>query len=145
MNTLDTRKKILFICKHNSVRSQIAEALINHYYGDRFRAFSAGIKPTFVNPNAIKVMKEIGIDINQQQAKSIDRFKGNFFDVVVTVCGEANETCPFFPAADKSIHHSFKDPSKFKGSIAEITDAFRKTRDEIKSWLEQELEKKDNQ
>lgn len=129
------KKKVLFICTYNSVRSQMAEGLMKTLFHDTFEVFSAGIIPTGVNPYAIEVMKEIGIDISNNRSKSIEEFKDANFDYVVTVCDNAKEACPFFPGK-KILHQSFKDPSKFEGSIEETLEKFRKTRDEIKNWIE---------
>lgn len=129
-------KKILFLCTHNSARSQMAEALVNHFWKDRFQAFSAGTEPGAVNPNAVTVMKEIGIDIAGARSKSAEEFIGEHFDLVVTVCDLARQNCPFFPGAKEIVHRSFKDPSAFAGSEKEIRLKFRKTRNRIKSWLE---------
>ena len=129
-------KKILFICTHNSVRSQMAEGLLNCMFGDRYQAFSAGVKPGRINPLAIDVMAEIGIDISRQRSKSIEEVMDNFYDTVVTVCDGARETCPLYPGGAELLHHPFEDPSSFEGSPEEIVDQFRKVRDEIKEWLE---------
>jgi len=128
------KKKVLFICTNNSCRSQIAEGLLNSILGTKFIAFSAGINPTKVSPFAIEVMKEKGIDLSKQYSKSIEEFKGNNFDFVVTVCDNAKEICPFYPGK-KIIHKSFEDPSKFNGNIEETLEIFRKTRDKIKTWI----------
>ncbi len=127
-------QKVLFICTHNSARSQIAEGLLNTIYGDKYEAFSAGIEKTRVNPYAIKVMKEIGIDISNHVSKSIEEFRDMTFDFVVTVCDNAKESCPFFPGK-KVLHKSFEDPANFNGEIKETLAIFRKVRDEIKSWI----------
>lgn len=139
------KKKILFICTNNSARSQMAEALLNHEYGNRYEAQSAGTHPTQVNPYAIVVMDEIGIDISHNRSKSINEFKGRTFDTVVTVCNRAREACPFFPGAGKVIHKSFQDPAKKKGSHSEIASAFRNARDQIRVWIKEELVTMDNQ
>ena len=136
------KKKVLFLCTHNSCRSQMAEGLLNSIYGTRFIAYSAGIKPTNVNPYAIEVMKEIGIDISKHYSKSIEDFKDSNFNFVVTVCDNAKETCPFFPGK-KILHKSFEDPAKINGSIEEILNLFRKIRDEIKTWIVDTFEKED--
>jgi len=128
------KKKILFICTHNSCRSQIAEGLLNYYCGDRFFAMSAGVEKTRVHPLAVQVMNEIDIDISTQYSKLIDEFQNDKFDIVVTVCDHANETCPFYPGK-KIIHKGFEDPSKVDGSDEEQLVAFRNTRDEIKEWI----------
>ena len=132
------KKSILFICTHNSARSQIAEGLVNVLYSDKFEAQSAGIIATKVNPFAIKAMKEIGIDIKHHRSKSIQEFKGKIFDIVVTVCDNAKETCPFFPGK-VVIHKGFEDPSVSKGSNRKKLETFKRVRDEIKIWLENEI------
>lgn len=132
------KHSILFICTHNSARSQLAEGLVNHYFGDVWTAKSAGTEKTAVKPLAIQAMTEIGIDISQHTSKTIQAFQGQEFDVVVTVCDNARETCPFFPGKNV-IHHSFVDPSNAQGSDAEKLAAFRRTRDDIKAWLDEQL------
>ena len=127
-------KEILFICTHNSARSQMAEALTNAYLSNKYKAFSAGTTATTVNPYVIKALNEIGIDTSKQRSKSINEFAGKQFDVVVTVCDHAKETCPFFPGK-KVIHKSFVDPSKFQGTKEQIMQQVRLVRDEIKEWL----------
>jgi arsenate reductase len=135
------KKKVLFLCTHNSARSQIAEGLVNALYGDKYEAYSAGIQPSQVNPYAIKVMKEIGIDISKQRSKSVEEFRGEKFDLVATVCDQAKEACPFFPGGKKFLHKGFKDPSQFKGTEEEILAEVRRVRDEIKDWIEKVLVK----
>ncbi len=130
------KQKALFICTHNSARSQMAEGLLNHLYGDKYEADSAGTQPTGVNPYAIKVMQEIGIDISHHRSKSVQEFLNQEIDCVITVCDSANETCPFFPGGKKRLHQSFQDPSIFTGSEEEILNGFRKVRDEIKKWIQ---------
>ncbi|MCX8094686.1 MAG: arsenate reductase ArsC [Caldisericia bacterium] len=129
------KKRVLFICTHNSARSQIAEGLINHFLKNKYIGFSAGTKPTNVNPLAIEVMKEIGIDISNYRSKSILEFKGEKFDYVVTVCDSAKENCPFFPGAKEYLHYSFEDPSSFEGSKEEKLNKFREVRDKIKEFI----------
>ena len=128
------KKKVLFICTHNSARSQIAEAYLNKLYGDEYDAYSAGTEPTSVNPHVIKVMAEIDVNLSNARSKSIEEFRGQIFDYVVTVCDHAKEVCPFFPG-EKILHKSFRDPSTFKGSKQEILEETRKIRDEVKKWL----------
>lgn len=132
------KKTILFICTHNSARSQLAEGLVNHYFSETWEAQSAGTEKTFVKPFAIKAMAEAGIDISHHTSKTVDVFKEQQFDVVVTVCDSARETCPFFPG-NKVVHQSFVDPSNAQGSDAEKLAAFCRTRDEIKAWLDERL------
>ena len=135
------RRRILFICTHNSARSQMAEGLMNARYGDRFEAQSAGIEPTEVHPLAIKAMAELGIDISHHRSKSIEEFLGQEFDYVVTVCDHAKEACPFFPGAKEYLHASFPDPASVEGTEEERLEAFRRVRDEIAAWLERTFEK----
>lgn len=134
------KNTILFICTHNSARSQLAEGLVNHYFGETWDAKSAGTEATFVKPFAIKAMAAAGIDISHQTSKTVAAFQGQTFDVVVTVCDSAKETCPFFPGK-KVIHQSFIDPSNASGSDEDKLAAFCRTRDEIKSWLDATLPK----
>ncbi len=135
------KKKVLFICTHNSARSQMAEGLLNALYGDHYEAYSAGTEPSRVNPYAIKIMAEIGIDISNHFSKSIEKFKGMEFDFVVTVCDYAKENCPFFPGGKKYLHKGFKDPSKVKGDKNRVLEEFRRIRDEIKNWIEKTFSK----
>ncbi len=131
----EVKKRILFICTHNSARSQIAEGLTNALYNNKYEASSAGTEPTQVNPYAIKVMAEIGIDISMSTSKHVDEFLGQTFDYVVTVCDHAKETCPFFPGAKQYFHQGFTDPAAAQGSESDKITAFRRTRDEIRDWL----------
>jgi arsenate reductase len=132
------KQSVLFLCTHNSSRSQIAEGLVNHFSKDDFEAFSAGTIATKVNPFAVKVMKELGVNIKNQYSKSIEEFRARKFDHVVTVCDNARESCPFFPG-DNIIHKSFADPAAAQGSEEEKLEAFRKVRDEILAWLKEGL------
>jgi len=129
------KKSVLFICTHNSARSQMAEGLLRSMYGDKYEVASAGTIASQVNPYAIEVMKEIGIDISNHRSKSIEEFRGKTFDYVITVCDRANETCPFFPGK-VHIHRNFEDPALATGSDEEKLKVFRKVRDEIRSWIE---------
>jgi arsenate reductase len=129
------KKKVLFICTHNSARSQMAEGLLNALYGEFYQAYSAGSNPTEVSPYAIRVLKEIGIDISHHRSKSVNEFLGQEIDYVVTVCDRAQESCPFFPSAGVRLHQSFSDPANFTGGEEELLTKFRQTRDEIKNWL----------
>jgi arsenate reductase len=126
---------VLFLCTHNSARSQMAEAFLNHLCGDKFRAESAGISPTGINAYVKRAMAEIGIDLSTQRSKRILEFQGKTFDYVVTVCDQARETCPFFPG-EKQIHKPFPDPSAFSGAEEEILAKVRAVRDEIKGWID---------
>jgi arsenate reductase (thioredoxin) len=133
------KKRILFICTHNSARSQMAEGLLRALAADQFEAFSAGTEATHVRPLAIKAMAELGIDISRQQSKTLDRYLNEPFDEVITVCDTAAEACPFFPGAAKRHHWSFPDPSKATGSEAEQLAVYRRVRDEIQARIEKEL------
>ena len=128
------KKKVLFICTHNSARSQMAEGILRAFYLELYEAYSAGTNPLEVNPHAVKVMEEIGIDISGHQAKSIQEFKDGLFDYVVTVCDQAKESCPFFPGR-KVIHKGFPDPTQFDGTEEDILSKFRDLRDEIRDWI----------
>ena len=135
------KKTVLFICVHNSARSQIAEGLVNALHGDRFEAVSGGTEATRVHPAAIEAMAEIGIDISGHYSKSIDIFEGRRFDSVVMVCDDKQTDCPFFPGGKDYIHHAFDDPAACTGTEAEVLACFRKSRDEIRAWIEQTLAK----
>jgi len=125
------KKRILFLCTHNSCRSQMAEGLVNHYHGDRFTAFSAGTEATRVNPLAIQVLAELGIDISCHSSKTLNEFSGQQFDYVITLCGSANEQCPLFFGGVQRVHIGFDDPSQRSGTPEEVLPEFRKVRDEI--------------
>ena len=128
-------KTVLFICTHNSGRSQMAEAFLNALCSDRYEAKSAGVTPTGLNPYVVKAMAEVGIDLSTHRSKSILEFQGKTFDYVVTVCDTAREICPFFPGKTE-IHKNFPDPEEFKGAEKEILLKVREVRDEIKGWIE---------
>jgi arsenate reductase len=129
-------KTVLFICTHNSARSQMAEAFLNKLCGDRYEAKSAGVTPTQINPYVAKAMAEIGFDLSTHRSKSILEFQGKIFDYVVTVCDSARENCPFFPGKIE-IDKSFPDPSAFKGTEGKLLQKVRVVRDEIKNWVEE--------
>lgn len=131
----ERKKRILFVCTHNSSRSQMAEGLLRALRGDRYEAFSAGTEPKMVHPAAIATMAEIGIDIRDQWSKGLPEFGKATFDEVVTVCGHAQETCPFVPGPHLKRHQGFEDPSAAEGSEADVLAAFRRVRDEIRDWI----------
>ncbi len=133
------KKKVLFVCTHNSARSQMAEGLLRYFYGNYYDVYSAGTLPTGVNEYAKIVMEEIGIDISFHRSKNVDDFKDESFDFVVTVCDSAKENCPYFSGGKNYIHKSFIDPSDVKGNNEDIREAFRKVRDEIKGWIEEQF------
>ena len=147
-----SKVNVLFLCNHNSARSQIAEGLLRHYYDEKYEVFSAGSTPTQVNPLAVKVMAEIGVDISNQRSKSIEEFRNKDIDLVISVCkSSAKVFCAFcsspiigtrpeiiaetLPKAKHYLHYPFNDPSEVEGSEDEKIAAFRQTRDEIKKWI----------
>jgi arsenate reductase (thioredoxin) len=131
--------RVLFVCTHNSARSQMAEGYLNALGGDRFDARSAGTEARGIHPLAIQAMAEEGIDVAMQESKTIDRFLKQPFDLVITVCDDAAEACPVFPGAAKRMHWSFPDPSKTIGDDDERYAAFVRVRDAIRERIEQEL------
>ncbi len=148
---LQEKKKVLFLCYHNSARSQMAEGLLRSMYGDSYEVYSAGIVATVVDPRAIQVMEEIGFDISAHRSKAAQEFKDTVFDIAITVCDRARQNCPVCstplelpdeqpklvgqPQAKEVIHKSFKDPADAVGSEEEQLEAFRRVRDEIKEWI----------
>lgn len=129
------KKKVLILCTGNSARSQMAEGLLRHIAGDKFEIASAGTIASFVRPQAIAVMAEIGIDIAGHRSKCLDEFLATPFDYVITVCDNANEACPVFPGPAKRFHWSFDDPAEAAGSDEEQLAVFRRVRDEIRETL----------
>ncbi len=125
------KKSVLVLCTGNSARSQMGEGLFRVEGGGEIEVSSAGTKPSSVRPEAIAVMKEIGIDISGHRSKSVDEFAGRPFDYVVTVCDNARDTCPVFPPGAERIHWSFEDPAAVEGTEAKRLEAFRRTRDLI--------------
>ena len=133
------KKRVLFLCTHNSARSQMAEGLLRHLGGEQFEAFSAGTEATAVRPLAIRAMQELGIDISRQQSKTLDRYLNDPFDEVITVCDAAAEVCPVFPGAKRRRHWSFPDPSQAVGTEEEQLAVYRAVRDAIRARIETEL------
>ena len=129
------KKRLLILCTANSARSQMAEGLMRHDHGERFEVESAGSKATLVRPEAIAVMNEIGIDISGHRSKVVDEFAEQSFDYVLTVCDNAKESCPIFPGHGNRLHHSFEDPAAVQGSDEDRLAAFRRIRDQIRSYL----------
>ncbi len=136
MDKARDKKKVLFLCTGNSCRSQIAEGWASHLKPDSIEAYSAGIRPIGVSSRAIKVMAEVGVDISMQTSKHIDDLSAIDFDYVVTLCDNASEQCPVFGGRARLIHRAFEDPYFATGSEEEIMAAFRKTRDQIKTFVE---------
>jgi arsenate reductase len=132
-----SKTKVLFVCTHNSARSQIAEGFLRHIGGDTFDAASAGTEPGALHPLAVEVMAEAGIDISAQRAKSVDDYVQQRFDYVITVCDNAREACPYFPNAVRSLHWSLPDPSRADGSGEKRSAVFRAVRDAIRAHIEQ--------
>ena len=132
-------QRVLFLCTHNSARSQMAEGLLRAWASDRFDSFSAGVEATEVRPLAIRAMAEIGIDITGQSSKRLDDYLGQPFDYAITVCDEAREACPFFPGAARQLHWSFDDPSGATGDEDARLAVFRRVRDEIGDRIRMEL------
>ena len=135
--------KVLFLCTGNSCRSQMAEARLRELGGGRFTVYSAGLEPHGVNPNTIIVMEELGIDMSGHRSKQLDEYIGKVnFDFLITVCGNADERCPYFPGMGTRMHWPFQDPAAFEGPEEEKLDFFRKVRDQIRekiqSWLDEE-------
>lgn len=126
------RQRVLFVCTHNSARSQMAEALLRHWGDDRFEVHSSGTEVTAVRPEAVAVMRELGIDISSQRSKSVERYLGQSWDWVITVCDRAKESCPVFPGAERTAHWGFDDPSEATGSEAERLAVFRRVANEIR-------------
>ncbi len=138
-DTIDGRLRVLFLCTGNSCRSQMAEGWARQLKSEQFEAWSAGIETHGLNPNAVLVMKEAGVDISGHQSKDLDQLSGVEFDFVVTVCGHAHETCPVFPGQAKVIHRGFDDPpalARTAETEAEALGHYRRVRDEIKSYVE---------
>jgi len=130
------KKRVLILCTGNSARSQMAEGLLRHDAGGRFEVFSAGTRPSHVRPEAVAVMRELGIDISGQCSKSVDAFSGQSFHYVLTVCDNAKESCPIFPGSSAMIHRNFEDPAALQGSEEERLALFRRVRDEMRQYLQ---------
>jgi len=138
-----SKLKLLYLCTGNSCRSQMAEGWTRHLKGNQIEVYSAGIETHGLNPNAVKVMAEAGVDISGHQSQHIDEFKDVDLDVVVTVCAHAHETCPYFPGSAKVVHVGFDDPPKMARELAAQgaseeaqLDCYRKVRDEIKAFVQ---------
>lgn len=130
-----SKKRVLILCTGNSARSQMAEGLFRHEAGERYEVHSAGTKPSTVRSEAIAVMQEVGIDISSHRSKSVDEFAGQDFDLVITVCDNAKESCPVFPAKTQRLHWAFEDPAAVEGPEEHRKAAFRKVRDQIQARI----------
>lgn len=135
----DAAKRVLFLCTHNSARSQMAEGLLRELGGERFDAHSAGTEAAVVRPLAISAMREIGIDISGHRSKTLDRYVNAPFDLVITVCDDAREACPVFPGATEQRHWSLPDPAAATGTGEDRLAVFREVRDELRRRIESEL------
>lgn len=127
--------KVLVLCTENACRSQMAEGLINNDLAGRVTARSAGVRPSRVNPRAIRVMAELGLDISRQRSKPVDELAGETFDLVITVCDQAREQCPLFPGETEVMHLGFPDPARATGTEEEILAAFRQVRGALREQL----------
>lgn len=135
MNLMNGKKNVLILCTGNSCRSQLAEAIVNHDLGGQWQAFSAGTQPAgYVHSMALQVLEEIGI-LHEGQSKSVERFRGQPFDVVITVCDDAAENCPVWLGKGKRVHIGFPDPAQAQGSPAEILTVFQQVRDDIRTRI----------
>jgi arsenate reductase len=133
------KKRVLFLCTGNSCRSQMAEAWTKHLKGDQFEAYSAGVKPKDIDPRAIRAMAEAGLDISGQKSKDVDALGSTEFDYVITLCDNARESCPYFPAKTRLIHRGFDDPPKLAEKSKNEEEAmthYHRVRDEIRAFVE---------
>ncbi len=136
---MSDKRRVLFLCTHNSARSQMAEGLLRHLAGERFEAYSAGTVATRVRPLAIRAMADLGIDISGQESKTLDRYLAEPFDAVITVCDDASAACPLFPGGKSRLHWSFPDPSRAEGDEASRLAAYRYVRDAVADRIAREL------
>ncbi len=130
-----TKKRVLFVCSHNSARSQMAEARVNAWGGDAFEAYSAGTEATGIRPETVQVMAEIGFDLSGNRSKTVDEFHGQPFNWFITVCDEAQKNCPVLPGVQSVGHWSIEDPSLATGSSEERLEAFRTARDRVRDRI----------
>ncbi len=130
-----TKKRVLFVCTHNSARSQMAEAMVNAWAGDTFEAFSAGTEASIIRPETVAVMQEIGFDLSANRSKSVEEFRGQPFHWFITVCDEAQKNCPVLPGVENVAHWSIEDPAHVTGSPEERLAAFRTARDRVRDRI----------
>lgn len=135
------KKRLLILCTGNSCRSQMAEGWFRHFGEDQFEVYSAGVETHGVNPDAVKVMKETGIDISGHTSNHVDEYDDVDFDIVLTVCDHAKERCPVLPGNARQVHHNFTDPASAKGSKEERLEVFRQVRDEIRDFAQDFVQK----
>ncbi len=135
------KKRVLFLCTGNSCRSQMADGLVNRDFAGRLEAFSAGTEPHGLNPKAVQVMAEIGIDISGNSSDHVSKYEGQPFDYVISLCGDADEKCPAFFGGVKRLHMPFDDPPRATGSEEEVMAVYRRVRDEIRARMHAFFEK----
>ncbi|MFN4198080.1 MAG: arsenate reductase ArsC [Flavobacterium sp.] len=135
-------KKILVLCTGNSCRSQMAHGYLQHFAGNQAIVYSAGVETHGLNPFAVGIMAEDGIDISKHTSNHVDEYQDITFDYVITVCDNAKEACPFFPSQTQTLHHSFEDPSKASGTAKELIAEFRRVRNQIKDFSEKFVNEK---
>ena len=135
-----SKQQVLFLCTGNSCRSQMAEGFLRHIAGAQFDVYSSGVKPSHVNPMAIQVMDEVGIDISSHSSDDVKKYLDEEFNIVITVCDHAKEACPQFPSVGTQLHWSFEDPAEAEGTEAERLKVFHRVRDEIREKIEGWLE-----
>jgi arsenate reductase len=131
-----SKQRVLFLCTHNSARSQMAEGWLRHLAGDRFEVHSAGTEATRVRPLAVRAMAEAGVDIAGHASKTLERYLGQPWDYVITVCDDANDACPLFPGGRRRLHWPFPDPSRATGTEEEQLAVYRRVRDAIRARIE---------
>ena len=136
---MNQKRTVLILCTGNSARSQMAEGLLKYICNNRYDVHSAGTSPSSVRPEAVAVMSEVGIDISHHRSKSVDEFAGRQIDYVLTVCDNAQENCPYFPARTRLTHYAFDDPADVRGDEETRLTAFRRVRDQIRKYLDNEF------
>jgi arsenate reductase len=136
---IDKKTTVLFVCIHNAARSQMAEGIANSLFKDKLESKSAGTKPTALDPYAVKVMAEIGIDISWHKVKSLKDLKGEQFDFLVTLCKDDEDLCPFYPGAKETLHRTINDPPGINGTEEQKMSAYRLMRDEILGFIRQQF------
>ncbi|MBI4214275.1 MAG: arsenate reductase ArsC [Chloroflexi bacterium] len=134
---MSQKQRVLFLCTHNSARSQMAEGWLRNRYGEQFEAYSAGTEATVLRPLAIRAMAEIGVDISGQESKTLEQYLTQPWDYVITVCDQANQTCPTFPGGPHRLHWSVPDPSSAEGTEADQLAAYRQARDDLRQRIDQ--------
>ena len=137
MAQVSQKRRVLFLCTHNSARSQMAEGWLRNRWGDRFEAYSAGTEAAALRPLAVRAMAEMGVDISGQESKALERYLNEPWDYVITVCDQANQACPVFPGGQHRLHWSVPDPSSADGTEEERLAAYRQARDDLREHIDQ--------